>query len=112
LLVKDAQLKDVGLAGSVLLLLLAGLIACWIWRSLLLQYGVLLDWWYGRLRELEAALPGSAQIVTREYNELYAASRDKAAGRLSMTKRELMLIWIFIGLYTVFALGILIDFLV
>ncbi len=53
LLLKDAQLKQEWLLISVLLLLGAGLITCWIWRSLLQQYAILLDWWYARLREMK-----------------------------------------------------------
>jgi hypothetical protein len=44
LLAKDAQLQEDWLTVSILLLLIAGLIVCWIWRSLLRQYEILLDW--------------------------------------------------------------------
>jgi hypothetical protein len=43
-LLKDAGLTGGRLAASVVLLLVAGLIVCWIWRSLLRQYEILLDW--------------------------------------------------------------------
>lgn len=113
LLVKDTQLAGLWLPGSIVLLLVAGLIACWIWRSLLHQYDILLDWWYARARELEAQLPDSAQLITREYQELYLEVKGrKASQRVGMTERELLLNAIFMGLYTIFGLGIVISLLV
>jgi hypothetical protein len=100
------------LAGSILLLLCAGFIVCWIWRSLLRQYEILLKWWYARLRELEAAMPDSAKLVTREYQDLYVAAKDrKPSEQIGMTKRELALNWVFAGLYVAFAVGIGISLL-
>jgi hypothetical protein len=108
LLLKDSQLQREWLALSVLILLVAGLGACWIWRSLLHQYEALLDWWYARLRELEAALPDSARLVTREYQEFYVTTGStKSSKRIGMTQRELALNWIFTGLYAAFGLGII-----
>jgi len=97
LLVKDARLAEAWLtvATGTVLLLFAGFIACWIWRALLRQYFVLLDWWYARLRELEDRIPSSAQLVTREYQELYvAAEKGKSARRIGMTRLELALNWV------------------
>ena len=77
------------------------------------QYEILLDWWYARLRELEASIPDSARLITREYEDLYVAAKDrKPAKRIGMTKRELALNWIFTGLYTAFAAGIVLSLLV
>jgi len=113
LLVKDAQLAGLWLPGSIVLLLIAGLIACWIWRSLLHQYAILLDWWYARARELEAQIPDSTQLLTREYQELYLKVKGrKASQRIGMTERELLLNAIFMGLYAIFGLGIIISLLV
>jgi hypothetical protein len=110
--VKDAQQQQELLPVAILLLLAAGLGACWIWRSLIKQYKRLLDWWYARLRELEAGLPDSARLVTREYQELYApATSGKSVTRIGMTQRELALNWIFIGLYLVFGAGIVLSLL-
>jgi len=113
LLIKDAPLAEAWLTVSILLLLIAGFIACWIWRSLLRQYFILLDWWYARLRELEAANPDSAQLVTREYQELYEAAEDREpAQRIGMTRLELALNWVFTGLYVAFAIGLALNWLV
>lgn len=110
LLVKDAQMQAPWLVVSIVLLLIAGLIACWIWRSLLYQYEILLDWWYARLRELEESLPEPARLVTREYQELYlSASTRSPMRRLGMTRRELALNAVFMALYGLFAVGLLLT---
>jgi hypothetical protein len=107
LLLTEFQSRQDWLPVSILLLACAGLIACWIWRALLHQYEILLDWWYARLRELEASMPDSAKLVTREYNELYVAAKDdRPSKQIGMTKRELALNWVFLGLYLAFAIGI------
>jgi hypothetical protein len=113
LLLKDAQLQASWLVVSISLLLTAGIIACWIWRSLLHQYEILLDWWYARLREIEADMPDSLQLITREYQELYLDAEDKPPrDRIGMTQRELALNWVFTSLYVIFAAGIVISALV
>ena len=111
-MVKDAQLQQDFLPAVILFLLTAGLGACWVWRSLIKQYERLLDWWYARLREMESTIPDSAQLVTREYQELYAPAKSgKRVTRIGMTQRELALNWIFIGLYLVFGVGIILSLL-
>jgi hypothetical protein len=110
LLLKDAQLQQEFLPLAILLLLAAGLGACWIWRSLIKQYERLLDWWYARLREMESGLPEPARLITREYQELYAPAKSgKHVMRIGMTQRELALNWIFIGLYLVFGAGTILS---
>ena len=108
LLVKDARLPEAGLTGAILLLLCAGFIACWIWRSLLGQYEILVGWWYERLRELEAVRSESARLITREYDDFYAPGA-KSKKRLGMTKLERWLNWVFTGLYIAFAIGIALN---
>lgn len=107
LLLTGSELTQDWLPLSILLLAGAGLIACWIWRSLLHQYKILLGWWYARLRELEASMPDSARLVTREFEELYAGTEEwKPSQRIGMTKLELALNWVFIALYVALALAI------
>jgi hypothetical protein len=113
LLAKDSGLRGIWLSYSILVLLIAGFIACWIWRSLLRQYEILLDWWYARLRELETEMPDIPNLITREYQDLYLAAKDKKPHeRIGMTQREIALNWIFTGLYAVFAVGILVNLLI
>lgn len=89
--------------ASILLLAFAGFAVCWVWRSLLHQYEVLLDWWYARLRELEEQLPIPLRLVTREYQDLYTGS-----SKIGMTRREFYLSWTMSVLYSVVAIGAII----
>ena len=108
LLLKDAPVQQDWLPVAVLVLLVAGIGACWIWRSLLQQYALSLSWWYARLRELEAALPDSSKLFTREYQDLYGATDStKAPKRVSMTSREMALNWVITVLYAAFGIGII-----
>lgn len=112
LVLKDAPLRQDWLPAAVLMLLVAGIGACWIWRSLIRQYALLLDWWYARLRELEAALPDSARLITREYEDLYSSPAGaRSSQRVSMTQRELLLNGVITGLYFAFGVGIILSLL-
>jgi hypothetical protein len=106
LLVKDSQLAKDWLWVSVLLLLMAGFLSTWIWRSLLNQYEILIGWWYARLREIETSLPEQERLITREYNELYGGGQPDNSKLISMTGRERTLTTIFMALYVIFALGV------
>lgn len=101
LILKDSQLPEPWLLASILVLIVAGLVACWIWRSLIRQYEILIGWWYSRLRELEEKLPDSSRLITLEYQELYQGDK-----KIGMTPRELILNGVFIALYAIFAIGI------
>jgi hypothetical protein len=106
LLIKDAQLGYGWLQPAVFLLLCAGIAVCWVWQRLLHLYGELIGWWYARLRDLEADLPGSARLVTLEYEQYY--QDPNTARRMSMTRSESHLCNLLIILYSVFALGMVV----
>ena len=61
------------------MLMLAGFVACWIWRSLIHQDRKRLDWWWARLRELEAEKPEQLQLVTEVLDVLSNLSEALAA---------------------------------
>jgi hypothetical protein len=62
---------------------------------------------------LEADMPDSAQLVTREYEDLYVAAKEKSPSeQIGMTERELALNWVFTVLYVAFAAGIIINLLI
>jgi len=92
--------------GILAVLLIVGYITCCIWRSTVHYFGKLLDWWYERLRELEASKPEDKQLVTQEYKALYS---DKK--RSSVTKLLLVLNWTFSVLYIVAAVGLIVNWL-
>ena len=109
LLLQGGPLTNIWKAGAIILLLGAGFIACWIWRSLLHQYETLLRWWYARIRELEVTVPHSAKLITREYEDLYvAADRAKPAQRIGLTQREMALNLILTVLYSIFTVSIVV----
>lgn len=99
---------DVKLGGtwtlqlSIFLLIVAGIIACSLWRRLIIQYSILLGWWYEQLRLLEAEINGSRKLLTKEYEQLY--SRMHGKGKIGLSNYEIGLSWLFIILYLVFGL--------
>lgn len=49
---KDVQMISWGKHLSALMLLIAGVIICDLWRRLIRQYSTLLGWWYTQLRAI------------------------------------------------------------
>ena len=58
---------------------------------------------------MEAAAPDSTKLITREYQELYVSAQGQVAGRIGMTQRELVLIWLFTALYVAFGAGLILS---
>lgn len=87
---------------AVLLLLVVGVVACDLWRRLVLQYSTLIGWWFERLRELEDVLPGSSKLLTREYHDLYLEQKGRV--RVGLTRYETGLTWAFVALYLTFGI--------
>jgi hypothetical protein len=102
---KDLQLVETAKLISGLVLIFAGLVACILWRKLIVQYSTLLKWWYERLREIEDQLPASSHVLKREYSELYATgkTRGKRPPDVSLTDDETWLSTIFMLLYLIAA---------
>jgi len=111
IILKDGQLTGWSLTGALLLLMAMGFIACAIWRSLLRQYQIMLRWWFKQIRELEADRPDTAQLFSREYQELILGGVDRNAkpkAKIGLTSRELALNWVFTGLYGLLGVAIVI----
>lgn len=95
--VKDILWDELWKYTAVLGLTVAGLIACNLWIRLNRQYSILLRWWYEKLRSLEEVIPGSHQLLTAEYHDLYApGSRN-----ISLMRYERGLAWLFTALYLI-----------
>lgn len=110
LIINNNQLAGWWLVGALLLLIATGIMACIIWRSLLYQYRIMLGWWYQQLRNMEATMPESARLFTREYQELIVQGKDKkekSEPRVGLTSRELALNWVFMGLYITLGISII-----
>ena len=96
----DIQMQEWGRQLATLLLLIAGLTACFVWRRLIQRYRILLRWWYERLREMERTIPESHQLLNREYDEVYHTG--SGAKSLGLTRDEVYLTWLFTAVYGVF----------
>ena len=105
-LFKDAQLQGWTQRSSALILLVAGLVACTLWRRLIQHYSTMIGWWYGRLRYLEGQLQETSKSITEEYNQQIAPP-GKVTTRLSA--HELRLVNLFMIMYSLFSIGILLS---
>lgn len=103
-ILKDVSMIDWGKQLSVLMLLVAGVIACTLWRKLINQYSDLLSWWYTQLRQFEIEIQDNPKLLTREYQEVYQDATRKVP--MGITRYETRLTWIFTGIYSCFGLVI------
>jgi len=108
-LFKDAEMPGWQQQATVLVLLLAGIVACDLWRRLLYQYKTLLGWWYKRLHLLEESLQGCSCLIKQEYEHLYATK--KGHPRLGLTRYEVRLTWLFTILYGLFSMAIVVAWI-
>ena len=62
------------------------------------------------MREMEAVMPDSARLITREYEDLYTTpASTKSKKRIGMTRQELALNWILTVMYVAFGIGIILT---
>jgi hypothetical protein len=104
LLFQDFQSLTAAQQVSVEALALAGVIACGLWRRLVAQYNVLLEWWYRQMRGLEENMPDSHKLLSREYDELYQPERAKV--NIGLSRHEMRLTWLLTALYLAFVLAV------
>lgn len=108
-------LKDVQVTGwnkhlSMLMLLLAGIFVCDLWRRVIKKYSTLIGWWYAQVRNIEEEMNERSEdsdirnLVQKEYKEVYHDESGKPVNGL--TYYETRLTWIFTLIYGI--LGILI----
>ena len=93
--------------GAVLVLFVAGIAACDIWRRLIAQHSTLLKWWFERLHDLEDAMEKSSKLIKQEYEALYAKKKGRAP--IGLTRHETRLTWVFTVVYVVFGLAIVVT---
>ncbi len=109
LIFKDIEVELWGQQLAGFALLLAGVVACILWRILIRQYSTLLGWWYEKLRILETEIPDSAQLLSKEYADLYKIGPKKTT--IGLTRYETRLTWLFTIIYGAFGLVILVLFI-
>lgn len=102
---KDGNLPTITSEVAVLAILISGIVACGLWRKLIMHYSELTGWWYEQIRSLESQLEGN-QLITKEYQMLYFKQTGKKDTRI--TPYETNLTWLFTGIYLVFGLGLLV----
>lgn len=93
---------------STLFLLFAGIIASYIWRRLLLNYKVILNWWYGVIREIEINMDAKTKLFVREYGEIYRPEK-KPSIKLGLTNHEVKLTWLFSFFYLGLSISLLVS---
>lgn len=96
---------------AVLLLMFAGVVACDLWRRLILQYSTLLGWWFQKLREFETDILESKRLLSQEYEEIYLKKKGRV--KIGLTRYETNLTWLFMFIY-IFSITflILLNFIV
>lgn len=106
---KDVQIIGWGKNLSVLILLLAGIVTCDLWRRLIRQYSTSIGWWYTQLRNLEKDMSDSNKLLTKEYQELYSTKSKTTP--IGMTRYEAILTYIFTTIYSILILVSVVIFI-
>ena len=101
LVLVSENVNDLGRVFIILTLSFTGVVTCALWRKLVSEYELLLDWWYEQLRVLESKMSNCNNLITKEHTGLYANSKK----RISITKYELNLTLLLSFLYGVVSLA-------
>ena len=106
LLIKDSGLKGWNLLIGILPLFLVGVIVCLTWARIISEFKRLIGWQYEQLREMEKHIKSLYKMHTKEWEEFYKPVNSKS--RFSFSDLESRMPSIFIGLYIVYAIGLII----
>ncbi len=106
LLIKDSGLTGWNLAISTLPLFLVGILVCFTWSRIIKEFSNLIGWQYEKLRELEKQIKGSFKMHTKEWDEFYKPIKSRKG--FSFSDLEAQMPAIFIGLYLVYAFGMIV----
>ena len=104
LLIKDSGLRGWNLVLANLPLFVVGLLACTVWITIISKFKKLIGWYYEQLREMEKSLKGSFKFYTKEWNEFSNPNKEKSHS--SFSNLEAAMPKLFIGLYLIYAAGI------
>lgn len=103
-LVKDAGLMPFWQAVAVIVMLFAGILICLQWKQMIRKYKNLVGFRINELRKLENQITDCHKMYYAE-NEIYPRdANDMPIHRqgLNFSDLELMLPWVFIGVYSAF----------
>lgn len=101
LLIKDSGLHGWNLVLASLPLFVVGLLACIIWVTIIIRLKKIVGWYYEQLRTMEKGIKGSYKFYTKEW--ISFSHKPKS----SFSDLEVVMPKIFIGLYLVYALGMI-----
>lgn len=96
------------ISESLLLLplFIVGLLICYVWYSTIDHYKRLIAWRYEQLTKMEANLPGSQRMFTREWEEHFQPEAKRGAITFSHKERWLPLIVVL--LYLIYGVALLV----
>ena len=104
LLIKDSGLHGWSLVIAVSPLFFVGLLVCVTWSRIIYEFGKIIGWQYEQLREMEKQIKGSSKMHTKEWEQFYQPVKSKKG--FSFSNLESRLPSIFIGLYALYAVGV------
>lgn len=107
LLVKDGGLRGANLIVVSLPLFLVGLLACWIWYKIIVQYKGLIGWRYDQLMAMEKGMKECHGMYTKEWEEHFKPIKGKE--KFGFSRLEAWLPILFAGLYIIYGIGLIIS---
>jgi len=102
-LIKDAGFRSRELLLVCVPLFLVGISVCIIWHRIIVQFESFIGWRYEQLRGMEQAMPGSWQLLTKEWTDYFAPRAGKP--RFGFSRLELWLPRLFLALYGVYGVA-------
>ncbi len=103
--VKDISLRGGALIVASSLLIVTGLLICWIWYKLIMRYKKLIGWRYDQLMAMETQIPGCHQMYVKEWKEHFEPQQGKEKFGFSVLEKRLPLLFMF--LYILASLGLI-----
>lgn len=107
LLVKDGGLRGANLILVSLPLFLVGLLVCWTWYKIIVQYKGLIGWRYKQLIEMEGKIKDSQCMYTKEWEEHFKPRKGKE--KFGFSRLEAWLPILFAGLYIIYGIGLIMS---
>jgi len=104
-LIKDLEFKNWDLVIITIPLFTAGMLVCWIWKKLILQYKELIRWRFDQLMKMEKAMPDSYQMYIKEWEDFYKTQPGKE--KFGFSRLEIILPILFMSLYFIFLGGLI-----
>jgi hypothetical protein len=102
-IIRDSGLTGWGMVGLIVPLFVFGIVACLIWKSLLLKISDFLDWQYEQLREMEKSFPEESRLFTKEFDKFYITGKEK----FSFSGLEARLPTILMSIYILYGLAMI-----